>query len=73
MLVMRRRQPNAPRRFSTPAAWVVGPIGILGCLYLFYSLPHTTQIYFFCAHVVGLVLYFAYGAQRSVAGKGATA
>jgi APA family basic amino acid/polyamine antiporter len=69
MLVMRRRQPDAQRRFSTPAAWIIGPIGILGCLYLFYSLPRTTQIYFLCAHVVGLVLYFAYGAQRSVAGR----
>jgi APA family basic amino acid/polyamine antiporter len=73
MLVMRRRQPNAPRRFSTPAAWIIGPVGILGCLYLFYSLPRTTQIYFLCAHVVGLILYFAYGAQRSVAGKEAAA
>ncbi|HEX5183725.1 MAG TPA: amino acid permease [Allosphingosinicella sp.] len=73
MLVMRRRQPNAPRRFSTPAAWIIGPVGILGCLYLFYSLPRTTQIYFLCAHVVGLILYFAYGARRSVAGKEAIA
>jgi APA family basic amino acid/polyamine antiporter len=69
MLVMRRRAPAAERRFSTPLAWVVGPFGILGCLYLFYSLPRTTQIYFACAHVVGLLLYFAYGAQRSIAGR----
>jgi APA family basic amino acid/polyamine antiporter len=69
MLVMRRRAPGAERKFSTPLAWVVGPFGILGCLYLFYSLPRTTQIYFACAHVVGLLLYFAYGARRSVAGR----
>jgi APA family basic amino acid/polyamine antiporter len=69
MLVMRRRAPDLPRRFTTPAAWVIGPIGILGCLYLFYSLPRTTQLYFLCAHIVGLVLYFAYGARRSVAGR----
>jgi APA family basic amino acid/polyamine antiporter len=71
MLIMRRRAPLAERRFSTPLAWVVGPFGILGCLYLFYSLPRTTQIYFLCAHVVGLILYLAYGAQRSVAGRSA--
>jgi APA family basic amino acid/polyamine antiporter len=69
MLVMRRRAPNLPRKFTTPAAWIIGPAGILGCLYLFYSLPRTTQLYFLCAHVVGLFLYFAYGARRSVAGK----
>jgi APA family basic amino acid/polyamine antiporter len=69
MLVMRRREPRAERKFKTPLAWIVGPFGILGCLYLFYSLPRTTQIYFLCAHVVGLILYFAYGARRSVAGR----
>jgi APA family basic amino acid/polyamine antiporter len=72
MLVMRRRAPNAERKFSTPLAWLIGPLGILGCLYLFYSLPSTTQTYFFFAHIVGLALYFAYGARRSVARAGAT-
>jgi APA family basic amino acid/polyamine antiporter len=67
MLIMRRRAPNAERRFTTPLAWVIGPIGIIGCLYLFYSLPHRTQVYFFFAHLVGLVLYLVYGARRSVA------
>jgi APA family basic amino acid/polyamine antiporter len=67
MLIMRRREPNATRRFSTPLPWVVGIFGILGCAYLFYSLPWATQRYFMIAHVVGLVIYFAYGARRSVA------
>jgi basic amino acid/polyamine antiporter, APA family len=67
MLIMRRRAPDAPRRFSTPLPWVVGIGGIIGCLYLLYSLPWATQRYFMIAHVVGLVLYFAYGARKSVA------
>jgi APA family basic amino acid/polyamine antiporter len=69
MLIMRRRAPDAPRRFRTPLAWPVGLVAILGCLYLLYSLPTTTQIWFACAHVVGLVIYFAYGARRSAAGE----
>jgi APA family basic amino acid/polyamine antiporter len=68
MLIMRVREPKAKRRFSTPLPWVVGIFGILGCLYLLYSLPWATQRYFMIAHVVGLVIYFAYGARRSVAG-----
>jgi APA family basic amino acid/polyamine antiporter len=71
MLIMRRRAPDAPRRFRTPFAWPVGLVAILGCLYLFYSLPRTTQIWFACAHLVGLAIYLIYGARRSVAG-GAT-
>ena len=69
MLIMRRREPNAPRKFRTPLAWPVGIFGILGCAYLFYSLPWNTQRYFMIAHVVGLVIYFAYGFRRSVASQ----
>jgi APA family basic amino acid/polyamine antiporter len=71
MLIMRRRAPDAPRRFRTPFAWPVGLVAILGCLYLFYSLPRTTQIWFACAHLVGLAIYLIYGARRSVAGGAA--
>jgi APA family basic amino acid/polyamine antiporter len=70
MLVMRRRAPDAPRKFSTPLPWAVGIFGILGCLYLLYSLPSKTQIYFLCAHIVGLLIYLAYGSRRSVAAHG---
>jgi APA family basic amino acid/polyamine antiporter len=71
MLVMRRRAPDAERRFRTPAAWPVGIAGIAGCLYLFYSLPQRTQIWFFGAHVVGMAIYLLYGARRSVGAGGA--
>ena len=70
MLIMRRRAPDAPRRFRTPLAWPVGFVAIFGCLYLFYSLPTSTQIYFLIAHVIGLAIYALYGAQRSAAGAG---
>ena len=71
MLVMRRRAPDAERKFRAPFAWPVGLVAILGCLYLIYSLPQRTQIWFFGAHVVGMVIYLLYGARRSVAGAGA--
>ncbi|MEA3010062.1 MAG: basic amino acid/polyamine antiporter, family [Sphingomonadales bacterium] len=69
MLIMRVRAPDAKRRFSTPLPWLVGIFGILGCLYLLYSLPWATQRYFMIAQVVGLAIYFAYGARRSVASQ----
>jgi APA family basic amino acid/polyamine antiporter len=70
MLIMRRREPDAPRKFRTPLPWIVGLIAIGGCGYLFYSLPLTTQKYFLVAHVIGLAFYLLYGSRRSVAGKG---
>ncbi len=39
MLVLRRREPDRERKFRTPLPWVVGIGGILGCVYLFFSLP----------------------------------
>lgn len=63
MLVLRRRSPDAERKFRAPAAVVIGPAGILGCLYLFWSLPEKTQLYFLIWNVIGLLLY-AVWAQR---------
>ena len=67
MLVMRKRAPDAERRFRTPAAWPVGIVGILGCAYLLYSLPPKTQIWFLGAQIVGIVIYLLYGARKSLA------
>src|SRR5574339_146318 len=61
MLVLRRREPDAERKFRAPAATFVGIVGILGCLYLFISLPNRTQIFFVAAQAIGLVLYWIYG------------
>jgi APA family basic amino acid/polyamine antiporter len=74
MLVLRKREPDRERRFRAPAATLVGVVGILGCIYLFISLPTRTQILFFVAQGIGLLLYFIYGhraAERARAGAGA--
>ncbi len=61
MLVLRVREPNRERKFTTPLPWVIGIGGILGCLYLFVSLPVKTQLFFVGAQVIGLILYAIYG------------
>lgn len=73
MMVMRRREPEAERRFRAPLPWLVGLGAVGGCAYLFYSLPQTTQLYFLGAHVVGLAIYFLYGAPRAQRTREATA
>jgi APA family basic amino acid/polyamine antiporter len=65
MLVLRRREPNTERKFRAPAATLVSLIGILGCLYLFISLPNRTQIFFFTAQAIGILLYFIYGGRAA--------
>ena len=72
MRVMRRRAPDIHRPFRTPAAALVGAGAILGCLYLFASLPTKTQIWFVGWNAFGLVVYFLYGRSRSLIGKAET-
>jgi APA family basic amino acid/polyamine antiporter len=73
LLVLRRRQPHAPRLYRTPAAWIVGPLAIVGCLYLFSSLQLKTQIFFAIWNVIGLGCYFAWRLARKPIGDAITA
>ena len=66
MLVLRVRDPNRARAFRTPLPWIIGPVCIVGCLYLFLNgLPLFTQGWFLIWNGIGLIGYFAYGAWRS--------
>lgn len=67
MLVMRVRAPEAPRTFRAPMPWLIGSITILGCGYLFFSLPATTQLWFAVWNVFGLVFYALYGRRHAAA------
>lgn len=66
LLVLRKREPARPRVFRAPLAWVVGPIAILGCAYLFWSLPTRTQLWCLLWNAVGLLVYFAYARRNAV-------
>jgi APA family basic amino acid/polyamine antiporter len=66
MMVMRRREPNRPRVFRTPLWWLVGPLGVIGCLYLFTSLPSITIALFFAWNALGVAVYLAFARHGSV-------
>ncbi|WP_420139714.1 amino acid permease [Sphingomonas sp.] len=65
MLVMRIRRPNAPRPFRVPAVWLVGTGAILGCLYLFASLPRMTLLCCLAWNLFGIFIYAVYGRAHS--------
>ena len=73
MLTMRKRAPAIKRLFRTPLPWVTGTIGILGCAYLFYSLPRHTQEWFLIWNAAGLVIYFLFAARNAERTRGASA
>ncbi|MBX9797006.1 amino acid permease [Sphingomonas sp.] len=70
VMVLRRTAPNAPRKFRTPALWLVGPATIGGCIFLFANLPWQAVLVFGIWAVIGLAVYFAYSRQSSHLGQG---
>ena len=69
LLVLRKRDPQRPRVFRTPLAWLVGPVAILGCIYLFSSLPTRTQLWCLLWNAFGLLVYLGYARRNSLLGK----
>jgi APA family basic amino acid/polyamine antiporter len=65
VMVLRWSQPNRARPFRTPAIWLVGPAAVIGCVYLFMSLPKLAQGRFAIWTAIGAVVYFLYGYRRS--------
>lgn len=69
VLILRRRQPAARQTFRTPLAWLVCPLAILGCVYLFTGLQVITQKSFLAWNIAGLLFYVFYARHRSLAGS----
>ena len=70
VVVLRRTDPARVRPFRTPLVYVIAPISVIGCAYLFWSLSVDTKLMFVGWAVVGLVVYFAYSRSRSHVGLG---
>ena len=65
LLVLRKRSPQIERKFRVPAAWLIAPLTIFGCLFLFLNLPLAAMLMLPAWSVIGLVVYFAYSRSRS--------
>ncbi len=65
IIVLRVREPNLPRRFTTPAVWFVAPAGAISAVALMAALPLTTWKRLIVWFVIGIVIYFSYGVRQS--------
>ncbi|RZZ81849.1 amino acid permease [Pseudoxanthomonas winnipegensis] len=65
VLVLRKQQPDRPRPFRTPFAWVVCPLAVAGCLLLFVNLSMVAKGVFAGWAVLGLIIYTLYSRKRS--------
>ncbi|MEO5641369.1 MAG: amino acid permease [Sphingomicrobium sp.] len=70
VMLLRRRDPGRKRVFRVPALVVIGPLTILGCLFLFFNLPTAAMLVLPVWTIIGLVVYFAYSRSHSHLGQG---
>ncbi len=67
LVVLRRRAPDALRPFRAPMGPLIGVLGMLGCTYLFISLPARTQLYLLIWNLFGLAIYLFWARSHAVA------
>jgi APA family basic amino acid/polyamine antiporter len=70
LLVLRKTDAARQRHFRVPAAWLIAPLTIVGCVFLFFNLPSQAMLFLPIWGAIGLVLYFAYGRRHSHLGRG---
>ena len=72
VMVLRRADPGRKRPFRTPGVFVVAPLAIAGCVYLYFSLSLTAMLVPLGWGAFGLLIYFTYSRPRSHVGRGIT-
>jgi basic amino acid/polyamine antiporter, APA family len=70
VMMLRKSEPNRVRSFRTPALWLVGPLTIAGCIFLFLNLPFEAMIVLPAWGAIGIVIYYLYGYRKSHVGQG---
>jgi basic amino acid/polyamine antiporter, APA family len=65
VMVLRYKQPDAPRGFRTPLMPIVPILGILSCFGMMVFLPGDTWLRLLIWMAIGVVIYFAYGHKKA--------
>ena len=70
VMLLRRTNPDRQRSFRVPGLIVIGPLTILGCMFLFFNLPASAMLVLPVWTVIGLLIYFGYSRGHSHLGRG---
>jgi APA family basic amino acid/polyamine antiporter len=70
LLLLRKTDAARHRHFRVPAAWLIAPLTILGCVFLFFNLPSHAMLFLPIWGAIGLLIYFGYSRRSSHLGRG---
>ncbi|MEO7177830.1 MAG: amino acid permease, partial [Allosphingosinicella sp.] len=70
VMMLRKSARDHPRSFRTPMLWLIGPLTIAGCVFLFFNLPMAAMLVLPIWGAVGILIYFLYGYRTSHVGRG---
>lgn len=65
VVILRFTHPEVERPFKTPMFWLVGPAGVISCIWVMSGLPSDTWVRLFVWLAIGFAIYFAYGKKHS--------
>ena len=70
LLTLRMTDPGRPRSFRVPGAWIIAPLTVIGCIFLFLNLPSAAMLFLPGWTIIGLIVYFLYSRSHSHLGRG---
>jgi basic amino acid/polyamine antiporter, APA family len=73
VMILRKTDPTRHRPFKTPFIYLVAPLAVLGCVYLFSELSAYTIGLFFVWAALGMAIYFLYSRHNSHVARGIAA
>ena len=72
VMVLRRNRPDVKRPFRVAGLFVIAPLAVAGCIFLFVNLPLDAMLVLPIWSAVGLAIYYGYGRSRSHVAQGRT-
>jgi APA family basic amino acid/polyamine antiporter len=70
VMILRKTDPDRKRVFRVPGLIVIGPLTILGCVFLFFNLPNAAMLVLPVWTAIGCLVYFGYSRSHSHLGRG---
>lgn len=70
VMVLRKKDPQRHRPFRMAGVWIVAPLTLVGCLWLYLNLPWQAIAVLPVWGLLGIVIYLGYSRSRSHLGQG---